>query len=158
MKRSLLPIAALVLLIALTATAAAHSHSPPPTPQSGHSHWSHSSYSHSNWIHSDHHPVSFSWGEHRSHFSNRYGHLTVLDGHEWRHRFPGLTAYRWHSQGQHDSFMYQGHSITHGILFFGSSDRLAGIGFMHNGSFVFVRDDHRSFRNHDAFFTSWFDR
>ena len=158
MKRVLHLVVTLVMLIALTATAAAHSHSPPPGPPPGQNHWSHSAYQHSCWVHTDHHPISFSWGEHRNYFSSRYEHLTILDAHEWHHRFPGLTAYRWESRGHHDSFIYQGHRITHGVLFFNHADTLVGIGFMHNGSFVFVRDDHRSFRNHDTFFASWSNR
>lgn len=167
MKRITIFLLSLMLLVVLPAVAAAHpthsrhssnSYRSDRDSHSSHPQWSHTSYSHSSWVHRDHRPLTFTWGERRDLFENRYERFERMDDHEWRHRFPGLQAYRWHSRGHHDSFFYEGRRITHGVLFFNHSDHLVGVGFMFNGHFVFVRDDHRSYRNHDSFFISWGNR
>jgi hypothetical protein len=40
-------------------------------------------------------------------------------------------------------------------MFYNDSDELVSVGFMHNGAFLFIRDDDDGYENRDSFFLSW---
>ncbi len=119
-----------------------------------HHDWSHQAYHHESWHPSYYHEdenLPFRWHERRD------VHLIIDDRrfmHErgWGERFPGLHPYSWHES---HGFWYHGHRINDAVLFYNDSDELVSVGFWHEGVFVFIRDDHRSFENHDSFFLSW---
>jgi len=139
----------LLLLIAVFVLALS---SPVVNASEHHHDWSDSAYQSDAWRHSesrdDDASLPFMWREHHDRHSER-----IYDR-GWAERFPGLHAYRWYGE----SFGYHGHRITNAVLFYNDSDQLVSVGFMHNGAFVFIRDDHESYSNHDSFFLSWWSR
>lgn len=145
MKKLLLALVALFLM-SLPATVSADD-------PSNHR-WSHQAYHHNNWHKTSHTSVNFNWHERRDRYSARDYRMERIHDRGWHDRFPGLRAYRWvdrHGAG----FWYHGHRVTNAVFFYDNNDELVSIGFMHNGAFIFIRDDHNSYENHDSFFLSW---
>ena len=60
--------------------------------------------------------------------------------------------------GRGEGFWYQGRRVTDAVMFYNKSDELVSIGFMHNGGFIYIRDDNRGYKNDDSFFFSWWSR
>ncbi len=143
MKKRLIPLSlAFLLTIFLTVVAAERSHHD----------WSHPAYHNNNWHHMESRAddsLPFKWHEHRDHY-----HGERIYDREWADRFPGLHPYRWHGEG----FWYHGNRITDAMLFYNDSDELVSVGFMVDGLFIFFRDDHEGYENHDSFFLSWWNR
>ncbi|VBB05427.1 Hypothetical protein LUCI_0636 [Lucifera butyrica] len=121
----------------------------------GHHHdWSARAYHHG-WYRTDYAPVPFRWHERRAFFPP--GHMARVYDQDWVDRFPGLHAYRWENRYS-DAFWYRGRRITDAVLFYNDDDELVSVGFMHNGSFIFLRDDRNGYESHDSFFFSWWSR
>lgn len=116
--------------------------------------WSHSEYRRDSWHHTPHNSVSVNWYQHRSHYEHDRYRMERIHDSDWRDRFPGLHPYRWHDH-RGEGFWYRGHRVTDAVFFYNSSDELVSVGFMHNGAFIFVRDDHNGYENRDGFFLSW---
>ncbi len=147
MKKSIFLLMIVFLLSMSSIASAAHNgHNRP----NKHKVWSHPAYQGARWDRMDRARPSlpFKWHERR----NERFHDRIRDR-EWEQRFPGLRSYRWHSQPGHD-FWYRGHRITNAVLFYDSRDELVSVGFMYNGTFIFIRDD-GGYRNRDSFFISW---
>jgi hypothetical protein len=123
-----------------------------------HHDWSHPSYQDRSWSRTERvdEPMPFKWHERHDWFSSHNYHMTRIYDREWNDRFPGLHSYRWHDE-RGDGFLYHGHRITDAVLFYDDLNQLVSIGFKHNGTFIFIRDDHISYENHDSFFISWWD-
>lgn len=150
-KFFLLTLMVLVLSLSTTATADAKHHP-------GRSHnWSHAKYKHSSWHRTQHSAVTISWHQHRNYYPPARYRMERIHDRGWHDRFPGLRAYRWHDR-HGDGFWYRGHRVTNGVFFYNDADELVSIGFMHNGTFIFIRDDHNGFENRDSFFISWWNR
>ena len=160
MKKSILLM--LVLIVALSATASAK-----PNQHQKHDHpsyrseerekskkWDHPSYRSQKWQKIRYERLPFAWYEHRDRIY-RPGYLVEqVHDHEWSVRFPGLIAYKWQdTRGQ--GFWYQGRRVSDAVMFYNKSDELVSVGFMHNGAFVFIRDDDSGYENRDSFFISW---
>jgi hypothetical protein len=123
-----------------------------------HPNWSHSTYHNKNWHQADYESLPFRWHEQRNyHFSQPDYRLERVHDREWQARFPGLHSYRWHDT-RNDGFWYHGHRITDAVFFYDDGDELVSIGFMHEGVFIFIRDDNDSYEDHDSFFISWWHR
>ncbi|XEQ95094.1 hypothetical protein SCACP_39970 [Sporomusa carbonis] len=122
-----------------------------------HHDWSQWQYQDSNW-HQAHfmseRSLPFKWHEHPDRFLAYKYKMERIHDRELSQRFPGLHAYKWQDK-QGKGFFYNGHRIKDAILFYNDSDELVSVGFMRNGTFVFIRDDDRSYENRDAFFISW---
>jgi hypothetical protein len=117
--------------------------------------WSHNAYQQKSWHHTTaKSPVSVNWYQHRSHYTHDRYRMERIHDRGWHDRFPGLHPYRWHDR-HGEGFWYHGRRITDAVFFYNNSDELVSIGFMHNGSFIFIRDDHNGFENRDHFFLSW---
>lgn len=117
--------------------------------QKGYHDWSHSAYNNENWRHSEmQFEGSFPFGWHDPH-DRYYGDR--VDDNEWAGRFPGLRPYQWRGEG----FWYHNKHVTDAMLFYNDSDELVSVGFMHDGVFIFIRDDGHSYENHDSFFLVW---
>ncbi|WP_156478558.1 hypothetical protein [Anaerosporomusa subterranea] len=118
------------------------------------SRWDHPSYRNNSWRKTQHAALPFTWYEHRDRFY-RPGHtIERIHDNRWSNRFPGLYAYRWqdiHGNG----FWYQGRYVRDAVMFYNDSDELVSVGFMHNGAFLFIRDDDGGYENRDSFFLSW---
>jgi len=120
--------------------------------QERHHDWSHSAYNNENWRHSENRfEGSFPFGWHDPH-DRYYGER--VDDDEWSGRFPGLRSYKWHGEG----FLYRGNHVTDTVLFYNDSDELVSVGFMHDGMFIFIRDDGGSYENNDSFLLAWWSR
>lgn len=120
-----------------------------------HHSWSNSSFRHPNWrrnVHRD--PLPFRWYEKRSRFAGHGYRMVPIHDYAWNNRFPGLRAYRWYDRADR-GFWYRGHRITNAVMFYDNSDELVSVGFMHNGAFIFLRDDDNAFENRDSFFMAW---
>lgn len=116
--------------------------------------WDHPAYRSNHWRQTRHHAVPFTWHQHRDRFY-RPGHVIErIYDYGWTSRFPGLYPYRWHARNG-AGFWYQGRHITDAVMFYDNSDQLVSIGFMHNGTFLFIRDDDHGFENRDSFFLAW---
>lgn len=116
--------------------------------------WDHPSYRSNNWHKTRHSALPFTWHQHRDRIY-RPGYIVErIYDYGWTSRFPGLHPYRWHARNG-VGFWYQGRHITDAVMFYDSYDQLVGIGFMHNGTFLFIRDDNHGFENRDSFFFSW---
>lgn len=117
--------------------------------QERHHDWSHSAYNNENWRHSEKQfEGSFPFGWHDPH-DRYYGDR--VDDDQWVGRFPGLRPYQWRGEG----FWYHNKHVTDAMLFYNDSDQLVSVGFMHDGIFIFIRDDGHSYENHDSFFLVW---
>lgn len=115
-----------------------------------HHDWSQPAYHDEKWQRADNLDVMpFKWHEHH----DRYRGARISD-HAWLDRFPGLRAYKWHGEG----LKYHGRPVKDAVLFYNDSDELVSIGFMHDGVFMFIRDDHESYENPDSFFALWWNR
>ena len=153
MKRWLIPLL-VIMVLAFASTVSAKPHDRHDRHGHGNGHkWSHSAY-HENkhWHRVAHYSSPFRWHEHRDYFQHRGHRLERLSDYEWHERFPGLHAYRWHDDG---GFWYQGHHKSDAVMFYDDGDTLVGIGFMHNGAFIMMRDDDTSHENRESFFLSW---
>lgn len=138
----------LLFIMALTATVSAR-------PHNYSNRWEHPSYRQKNWHDAKYVSIpKFKWNDHRNRFSSSRYQMREIYARNWNDRFPGLRSYKWHDN-RGEGFWYRGRRITDAVLFFNSSNRMVGVGFMHNGSFIFIREDHRAFSNHDSFFISW---
>lgn len=113
--------------------------------------WSHRAYRDNVWHRMEfsyNEPSPFRWYESRQFLNDRFSkpeyRMEFIRDHDWNRRFPGLHSYRWHDQHgyHHGYFWYRGMRIHDAVLFFNDWDELVGIGFMHNGVFVFIRDDY----------------
>lgn len=143
MKKLLLTLAAL-LLLSFSATASAESHYD----------WSHRAYRGHSWHSTTYTSVNFGWHERHDRYAADHYRMVRIRDREWAERFPGLRAYRWYDRrGQ--GFWYRGHCVTDAVFFYNRNDELVSVGFMHNGNFIFIRDDRSSYENHDSFFLSW---
>ncbi|MDR3565474.1 MAG: hypothetical protein P4N59_29120 [Negativicutes bacterium] len=148
MKKARIVVIALTGLMLLAATASAHD-------------WQNDRHYENdrNWQHTHHNDAQaekgmpFNWHER---YDSLRGHhrLERVEGREWENRFPGLRAYRWNGQ----SFWHHGHPVSDAVLFFDENDELVSIGYMSDGVFIYFRDDHEAFENHDSFFVSWWRR
>lgn len=127
--------------------------------KNSHHNWSHSAYRQDNWRPVDHRPdrMPFRWHERRDHFSPADYRMERIYHRDWEDRFPGLHPYRWHGEYGRD-FWYRGHRVTDAVMFYNDSDELVSVGFWHDGAFILIRDDDRSFENHDSFFLMWRNR
>lgn len=122
-----------------------------------HDKWQHPTYRSDKWQPARHEVLPFAWHERRDRIYKPGATVERVFDREWNNRFPGLQAYRWHdNRGQ--GFWYQGHRIDDAVMFYNDDDELVSIGFMHNGLFLFIRDDDNGFENHDSFFISWWSR
>lgn len=148
MKKLLLLLAAL-LLLSFSATASADGRH--------HHDWSHNAYHGDSWRQSSYVSVNINWHERHDRYDPHYYRMERIHDWEWGERFPGLRAYRWIDR-RGGGFWYHGHRVTNAVFFYDRDDELVSIGFMHNGSFIFIRDDERSYENHDSFFLSWWSR
>lgn len=120
--------------------------------QQEHHSWSNPAYNNENWRHSENRfEGSFPFGWHDPH-DRYYGEW--IDDDDWSGRFPGLRSYKWRGEG----FWYHNKHVTDAVLFYNDSDELVSVGFMHNGVFMFIRDDGNSYENHDSFFFAWWGR
>lgn len=116
--------------------------------------WDHPSYRGEKWRAVRYEKLPFVWHEHRN-YIYRPGHrVERIQDYGWSVRFPGLVAYKWHDT-RGEGFWYQGRRISDAVMFYNSSDELVSVGFMHNGAFLFIRDDDSGYENHDSFFVSW---
>ncbi|MDR3561190.1 MAG: hypothetical protein P4N41_24580 [Negativicutes bacterium] len=112
-----------------------------------------------NWHHTHHgdndseRGMPFGWHD-RFDTMRDHHRLERVEGREWDHRFPGLRAYHWRGEG----FYHHGHYVSDAILFYDRDNELVSVGYMHDGVFVFFREDHESYENHDSFFISWWKR
>jgi hypothetical protein len=138
----------MVLLLTLSTTASADA-------RRGHHDWSHAKYKHSSWHRTSHSSVSISWHKHRNYYPPARYRMERIHDNRWHDRFPGLRAYRWHDR-HGEGFWYRGHRVTNGVFFYDRDDQLVSVGFMHNGAFIFIRDDDSGYENRDSFFLSWF--
>ena len=101
----------------------------------------------------DHRNMPFSWHEKRDHMSGDH-RLDKIHDKEFRQRFHGLTAYRWHD-GRHRGFWHNGHYITQAVLFFDRHGQLIQFGYMHDNVFIVFRADNSRHEHHDRFFADW---
>ena len=147
MKKILLLTLAL-LILGFASTASAHNR---------HHGWSHPAYRHDSWHRTSHSAVTVTWYEHRNRYDHARYRMERIHDREWRDRFPGLRPYKWHD-ARGDGFWYRGPRVTDAVFFYNDSDQLVSVGFMHNGSFIFIREDHNGFENRDSFFLSWWGR
>lgn len=119
-----------------------------------HKKWDHPSYRSNSWHKTQHAALPFTWYEHRDRFYRPGHRIERIHDNRWSNRFPGLYAYRWqdiHGNG----FWYQGRYVKDAVMFYNDSDELVSVGFMHNGAFLFIRDDDGGYENRDSFFLSW---
>lgn len=136
-----------VLSLSATVSAKPHHHRKPH-------HWSHPAYHSNGWHRGHYEHVPFRWHEHRGNFHYR---LDRVHDYAWNDRFPGLHSYRWRDHHS-DGFWYHGRRVTDAMFFYNDDDELVSIGFMHNGAFVFLRDDDECFESDDSFFFTWWHR
>ncbi|MDR3590389.1 MAG: hypothetical protein P4N41_12120 [Negativicutes bacterium] len=145
-KRAFILVLALSLLLLLSVTASAQHD------------WQNDRHydNDSNWQHTHHHDyqpesqLPFRW--HDRYASMREHHrLERIYDRDWGHRFPGLRAYRWHGQG----FWHHGHFVDDAVLFFDEDNELVSVGYLSDGAFIYLRDDHEVYENRDSFFLSW---
>lgn len=154
MKRKII-LLLMVFVLAISASASAKPKDRDWDRQDNHSKWKHSSYTSEKWHSIRHDRLPFTWHERRDYLIHRPGYkLDRVYDWEWNHRFPGLHAYRWHDT-RGEGFWYQGRRVSDAVMFYDESDELVSIGFMHNGVFLFIRDDDNGFENRDSFFLSW---
>jgi hypothetical protein len=147
MKKPLFLVLTLSFLLLMSVTASARS-------------W-HKDYDHDrHWQPTHHNDIEserglpFSWHENFKAMKKHY-QLERMEDREWSHRFPGLHAYKW---SNHEGFWHHGHYVQDAVFFYDDHHELVSIGYMADGVFVYFRDDHESFENHDSFFFSWFHR
>lgn len=165
MKRKII-LLLMVFVIALSATASAKPHQGKDDDRPSYrnekrensSHrkqkWENSSYRSEKWHKIQHENLPFTWYEHRDRMYRPGRYVERVYDNEWNRRFPGLQAYKWRdSRGE--GFWYQGRHISDAVMFYNDSDELVSVGFMHNGVFLFIREDNSGFENHDSFFLSW---
>jgi hypothetical protein len=67
-----------------------------------------------------------------------------------------LRAYKWRDYGP--GFWYHGERVKDAVLFFNDADELVSCGFMHNGLFIFIREDDQGYESDDDFFLGWWSR
>jgi len=120
--------------------------------------WSHPAYQDSNWhktnFPSDE-PSPFRWHDSgnsmRERFTSSEYRMDPINDQQWNGRFPGLHSYRWHDGDSYArGFWYQGERINDAVLFFDNSDELVSVGFMFNGTFIFIRDDQEAYDHHES--------
>jgi len=119
-----------------------------------HHDWSHEAYYDNHWQKGTYESFSFGWHERSDRFEPERYRMEYIHDQGWRNRFPGLHPYHWEDR-HGEGFWYRGHHVKKAMFFYNDADELVSIGFMHNGVFIFVRDDHSAYRNHDSFFISW---
>lgn len=166
MKRKVI-LVMLALLVAVSATAGAnprqHRRNDPPQRNERYerhdrherqSRWDHPSYRGPKWRKVRHEPPPFAWHAHRDRFYRPGHRLEPIYDADWRHRFPGLRPYRWQDL-RGSGFWYQGRYVRDAVMFYNDDDELVSIGFMHNGAFLFIRDDDNDFESRDSFFFSF---
>lgn len=120
-----------------------------------HHDWSKSHFNNGRWhqSQSEHsQKLPFKWHERRDRISYSNHRMERIYDHRLSERFPGLYAYKWQDER---GFWYNGKRVKNAVLFYDDSDELVSVGFMRNGSFVFIRDDERSYETKDDFFSSW---
>ncbi len=167
MKKVLFLFLALLVLTASTTVSANHynhdadgnygnnnNHQDEQYNKDDHHDWSAPAYHDKKWQKGTYESISFSWHEHSERFLPEQYRMESLHDEGWRNRFPGLHPYRWEDR-QGEGFWYRGHHIKKAVFFYNDGDELVSIGFMYKGVFIFVRDDHRAYSNHDSFFIHW---
>lgn len=122
-----------------------------------HHDWSHEAYHDKHWQKGTYESISFGWHERSDRFEPERYRMEYTHDEGWRSRFPGLRPYHWEDR-HGEGFWYRGHHVKKAMFFYNDADELVSIGFMHNGVFLFIRDDHSAYRNHDSFFISWSSR
>jgi len=125
--------------------------------QNNHHDWSHAAYHDNHWQKGTYESFAFGWHERSDRFEPERYRMEYIHDQGWRNRFPGLHPYHWEDR-HGEGFWYRGHHVKKAMFFYNDADELVSIGFMHNGVFIFVRDDHSAYRNHDSFFISWSNR
>lgn len=115
-----------------------------------HHNWSDHEFHRDGWQRVEHDDPPFRWHEQRTQFSRGDYHMKRMYNHGWQERFPGLRAYQWIDR-RGPGFWFRGRHIKEAVMFYDHADELVGVGFMHGGEFIFIRDDDRSFRSHDSF-------
>ena len=118
------------------------------------SNWDHPSYRRNSWRKTHYAPIPFTWRQHRDHFYRPGHRIERIYDHRWSSRFPGLVAYKWHDV-RGSGFWYQGRYIRDAVMFYNDDDELVSVGFMHNGAFLFIRDDDSGYESRDSFFFGW---
>jgi len=94
--------------------------------------------------------MPFRWHERHDRFAAERYQMERIHDRGWGERFPGLRSYRWHdSYGE--GFWYQGQRISDAVFFYNPLGELVGVGFMHHGVFIYLRDDNACFENRDSF-------
>ena len=150
MKKLLLMLLALSVLT-ISPTVSAHERGYNDGPSSRHEdRWQEDRHNHDR-------DMPFKWHEKREKLSPANHRLERIKDKEFKQRFHGLKAYRWHT-AHHKGFWYKGHFITDAVLFFDKSDELVRIGFMRDGVFVIIHSDHSCHEHRDHFFVSWWSR
>jgi hypothetical protein len=145
MKKTMIMILTLSVLLSLSVTASAHD-------WQNDRHYNNDA-SWRNTHHNDYHSergMPFSWHT-RYHSMRDRHHLQRIEHRDWDRRFPGLRAYRWNGEG----FWHHGHYVSDAVLFFDRDNELVSVGYMHDGAFIFFREDHQSYESRDSFFVSW---
>lgn len=118
--------------------------------------WSQPAYHKYSWRQFDHKPLPFQWYQHRRYYTPQHYRMEYVNDREWSKRFPGLRAYKWRDHGP--GFSYRGRQVKDAVLFYNDDDELVSYGFMHNGRFMFVRDDDYGYDSNDSFFVGWWNR
>lgn len=98
--------------------------------------------------------LPFAWHERYDSMRGNY-HLERVYDRDMDDRFPGLRAYRWSG---HEGFWHHGHYVKDAVFFYNSNDEIVSVGYMADGVFISVRENHESYENHDSFYFSWFHR
>lgn len=149
MRKPLLLMLTLSFMLVMSVTASAHDwhHD---SPYDHDRHWQRAHYDHFNAERG----LPFTWHQNVKAMKAHY-RLERIEALEWRERFPGLHAYRWHDN---EGFWHNGHYVQDAVFFYNDHHELVSVGYMNNHTFIFVRDDHESYKNHDSFFFTWFHR
>ncbi|MBP2643188.1 MAG: hypothetical protein H6Q67_1075 [Firmicutes bacterium] len=141
MKRSLVTCITLSGLMLFSVTASAHEW---PNDNDG------------NWyrVHNRHeadNKLPFAWNDSYKHMRQIH-HLKPIHDRSWENRFPGLRAYRGRIA---EGFWHNGHYVKEAVFFFNARNELVSVGYVSDGVFVQMREDHKSFENKDKFFAMW---
>ena len=96
--------------------------------------------------------LPFVWHEHYDTMRGNH-HLERVYDREMDYRFPGLHAYRWLG---HEGFWHHGNYVKDAVFFFDKNNEMVSVGYMANGVFIHVRENHESYENQDSFFFALF--
>lgn len=103
--------------------------------------------------------MPFRWHDHRGAFQHERHRLERINDREWERRFPDLHAYHWYGHNRHNGgFWHEGNYIRDAILFFDNDEEVVAFGYVHDGRFIMVRQDHEIYENHESFYLRWWNR